>query len=326
MLVVFPPSCPLPDMMNFKDLPQHQDVEWRQQLQNLVRLQIICAATTLKPKEADLPFVYQTISALLRNASQDPTPQNLADRQLKHAPSRNQWLLAHLFHDNDPARTAFFTRSSLFQRARRESLRPTRSTPTLPTTAADEAEAELRQQSAKLHCLYGRPILNGGRTRSSRMYPFACAKVYDLRQYTTAAHWGPFRNDGSDRVDWEKVEAVLIVLGSNLRTTQSQSFSLHNIWDAPFAGSWSGSWVPSPARSLTRLDAEDPYGISGTWLRVGCRDTPRKLRETDIHYRLFATLIITTSLAITSSRCGMTFHRTCPVRPWMSMRPCASSS
>ena len=40
--------------------------------------------------------------------------------------------------------------------------------------------------------------------RSSRMYPFACSKVYDLRQYSARTMWGPFLDDCSMRVDWEK--------------------------------------------------------------------------------------------------------------------------
>jgi len=137
--------------------------------------------------------------------------------------------------------------------------------------------------SAHLHALYGMPVLRAGRTRSGRLYPFACSKVYDLRQYTPLTRWGPFMNDGSERVDWEKVEAILLVLRSNIRSKGLDGFPIFaNFWDRPFAGSWPGSYLPmsrtgwaagsggssKEPEDVGGLDAEDPYGISGTWLRV----------------------------------------------------------
>ncbi len=124
--------------------------------------------------------------------------------------------------------------------------------------------------AAKLHCLYGMAILKCVRTRSSRMYPFACSKVYDLRQYTDKTRWGPFMNDDSDRIDWEKVEAILLVLRSNIRSKGLDGFPVFaNFWSTPFAGTWPNSYVPMPLyRELGSLDMDDPYGVSGTWIRV----------------------------------------------------------
>jgi hypothetical protein len=126
--------------------------------------------------------------------------------------------------------------------------------------------------SAKLHSLYGVALLNYGRTRSSRMYPFACSKIYDLRQYTEYTRWGPFMNDETGRVDWEKVEAILIILRNNIKDKGLDKFPVFsNCWNAPFAGSWANSYLPWPAdRQLAPLEMQDPYNVSGTWLRIVC--------------------------------------------------------
>jgi hypothetical protein len=154
---------------------------------------------------------------------------------------------------------AFLCRSFLFERARGEMHHM--------RTLEDNPKPH-HQMSAKLHCLYGKPILKFGRTRSTRTYPFACSKVYDLRQYTQRTMWGPFLDDGTGKVDWEKVEAILIVLGKNIRQKHLNSRAFSNSWATPFSGSWSGSYMPLPERELAPLDMQDPYGVAGAWLRV----------------------------------------------------------
>lgn len=62
-----------------------------------------------------------------------------------------------------------------------------------------------------------------GRLRSTRTYPYALSRVYDLRQYTTLNEWGPFMDDSTGRVDWEKMEAILVVMGYNLGLTRDQA-------------------------------------------------------------------------------------------------------
>ena len=156
------------------------------------------------------------------------------------------------------------------------------------------------QKSAHLHCLYGVPILFAypervRHTSTSRMSVFACSKVYDLRQYTEKTMWGPFMNDDSGCVDWEKVEAIMIAIGANLKQLGFTRLPIcKRAWDAPFPGVWPNSYRPRPAKSSSSsmaaeasvaathdspvdaepdafdLDLEDPYGISGTWLRVVC--------------------------------------------------------
>lgn len=152
--------------------------------------------------------------------------------------------------------------------------------------------------SAKLHCLYGwelelnndtlAPGVSDSDNRRRAMlwmrqrrgvYALACAKVYDLREYTAGTKWGPFmeEKDGEGvRVDWEKVEAIMLVLGTNIRNKGLERFEIFShFWGRPFAGTWSGSYIPwtkdrehGKEIEVTDLDQKDPYGVTGSWLRV----------------------------------------------------------
>lgn len=192
---------------------------------------------------------------LLKHAS---SQGQTIDNSHTHCASRNADFLAELFKDQSN-REAFLQRSFLFDRVRNEHQHPIRRRGQFPKPE--------HQQSAKLHCLYGKPILNLGRLRSTRTYPFAVSTVYDLRQYTDLTKWGPFMDDTTDRVDWEKVEAILIVLGYNI-TMRRVSKLFSDVWDTPFSGSWPKSYMPSPNAEITPLDGRDPYGVTGTWYRV----------------------------------------------------------
>jgi hypothetical protein len=137
-----------------------------------------------------------------------------------------------------------------------------------------------RQLSAKLHCLYGVPIETFRHAlRNSRSYPSACSKVYDLRNYTESTMWGPFMGDGSHAIDWEMVEAIMVILAHNLRMFSVRTNGIcRAVWSTPWAESVPGSYESLQSGSAyemtpTELDALDPYGISGTWMRVGyfCR-------------------------------------------------------
>ncbi|KAK4103793.1 hypothetical protein N658DRAFT_467377 [Parathielavia hyrcaniae] len=164
------------------------------------------------------------------------------------------------------------------------------------------------QMSAKLHCLYGWGLglddglgdpggaaaAADGEARKRAVwaarqgggaYSLACSKVYDMREYTRGSRWGPFlEGDSGDgdgggdgvRVDWEKVEAIMMVLGTNIRAKGLERFPIFlHFWGKPFAGTWAQSYIPwSRDRELGRkkevreLDREDPYGATGCWLRV----------------------------------------------------------
>ncbi|KAL8635468.1 MAG: hypothetical protein Q9228_007039 [Teloschistes exilis] len=148
------------------------------------------------------------------------------------------------------------------------------------------------QQSAKLHCLYGLPVQHLPRSRSAshhhnlracqgnQTHPFARSRVYDLRQHTENSLWGPFLSDGSLSVDWEKMEALTIILAHNIRHFSDKYCEPNSILlprrHEPFAGAtpYSLSLPPTdpqierPLRNVSAL--QDPYNITGVWMRVVC--------------------------------------------------------
>jgi hypothetical protein len=172
----------------------------------------------------------------------------------------NVSFLAELFQR--PANVdCLLSTSSLYERARRDVGRPT----------ITQTERHL---SAKLHCLYGVPILYPKRTRCKPVYPYATSKVYDLRQYTEKTFWGPLQDDGSQEVDWEKAEAIMLVLGHNLQIFSEQTNGIFEpIWTKPFSGATPDSYVSPPSPALeglpVPLEFKDPYNVTGTWMRVG---------------------------------------------------------
>lgn len=226
----------------------------------------------------DLPFVYNTVTRLLHNATSQTTRPRPS---VAYGASRNAGLLRECFSD-ESAVHAFLCRSFLFQRAR---------APIKKFSSPKQPPTEERQMSAKLHCLYGAPVLNYGRLRSNRTHPFAISKVYDIREYTARTRWGPFMDQGpegsdpnedgprdqpGDRVDWEKVEAIMIVLWHNMKTKGLDRLPVFShFWGRPFGGCWQNSYVPEPRdRDVTGLDLQDPYDVTGTWLRVNTQAPP----------------------------------------------------
>ncbi|KAH8735958.1 hypothetical protein BGZ61DRAFT_489774 [Ilyonectria robusta] len=246
---------------NLQDTPQDLDLDWCTEIHDLVRLEAICRRSDAADK---------VVNRLLSHASASlETPPGVRS----HATSINVLYLNQILGDKSNLE-AFLQRSFLFERVRNELHHPIRA------SGAGSSKALLHQRSAKLHCLYGKPILSLGSTRASRTYPYACSKVYDLRQYTERTHWGPFLDDGSDRVDWEKVEAILIVLAKNIGTRRFVSDLFREVWDSPFSGSWPGSYLGQPSPALTSLESRDPYDVTGTCYNFPAedligRDTPR---------------------------------------------------
>jgi len=128
-----------------------------------------------------------------------------------------------------------------------------------------------------LHVLYGVSVEPPKRFVRP-VHPFARARVYDLRRYTASNLWGPFLDDGSEGVDWEKVEAIMVVLGYNLRVfCERMSGRVGPFWDEAWVGTTEGSFVSPPRISeepALPLEAQDPYGVTGTWMRVSGQHYP----------------------------------------------------
>ena len=190
-------------------------------------------------------FAAQTVIEFLQTAAPSESSLNIA-------------LLSGLTED-ERNREFLFCNSELFQRSR--------------GTNCTEPSLE-RQLSAKLHCLYGVPIESTGRTRSSRTYPYACSKVYDLRNYTHNTIWGPYLDDGSLYVDWEKMEAIMVVIGHNLRTLSERTRNsiYESIWSKPFTARCLVVMFRFRCRRIEEgtplLDAMDPFNVTGTYMRV----------------------------------------------------------
>lgn len=113
------------------------------------------------------------------------------------------------------------------------------------------------------------------------MYPYAMSVVYDMRNYTDDTLWGPMLPDGKAGVDWEKMEAVMLVLARNLQTFESAAGrALRPLWVSPWFGCQRDSFrsVKLGGKGEGRCDEmdevkrglreADPYNISGSWMRV----------------------------------------------------------
>ena len=167
---------------------------------------------------------------------------------------------------------------------------PHQGTTVSPKFTANDTEMRVRQMSAKLHVLYGVPIEyarhhygDGPRyalrsdLKARATHPYARSLVYDLRRYTDGSLFGPFMDDYSQDADWEKLEAIMVVLSHNMKTyveTFSPDVAELPRWEKPFAGATPHSFV-SPPFTIPRnpdlsLEAQDPYNVTGTYMRVVC--------------------------------------------------------
>ena len=167
----------------------------------------------------------------------------------------------------------FFCGSYLFDRIRHSS-NSSSAASSLPLPDKPQAHNQL---SAELHCLLGAAVLHYSMDAQTLVltYPYAVSKVYDIREYSRASLWGPFMSDGSGNVDWEKVEAIMLVLRYNLRRKEYLRYDVISAyWNQNFVGSSPGSYRPLLRKmedlpdDTAPLDDQDPYGVTGTWMRL----------------------------------------------------------
>ena len=160
--------------------------------------------------------------------------------------------------------------------------------PLVTASEPDRMLSHRRQICAKLHCLYGVPIdyitkdlISNSRYnlryKSLLIHPYVRSRVYDLRQHTADTLWGPFTDEGTQEVDWEKLESVMLILNHNMKRYSSRYSEPGDeipAWDQAFAGvspySYSSSSLDVPEEPTASLDSQDPYGVTGTWMRVVC--------------------------------------------------------
>ncbi|KAH6889327.1 hypothetical protein B0T10DRAFT_487770 [Thelonectria olida] len=240
------------------DTPRKLTLDWEREVRRLARFEVACLQRN-SARELNHLFVYNIITHLLHNATPNNSP---VPEEQCHAPSRNLDLLQRLFK-LDPTAIAFMQQSTLFTRARDASIWSVHDAPSRDI----DPSATMKQQSAKLHVLYGRPIFSSGRMRSARTYPYACSKVFDMRRYTHETRWGPYLVDGSGHVDWEMLEAIMVVVGFNFPSNW-RGVS-HGMWNTLFQGAWPNSsrFIRSCLDSSS-LEARDPYGVTGRWKRT----------------------------------------------------------
>ena len=159
------------------------------------------------------------------------------------------FLRRHFSEARTENRAAILCGSSLFRRAGSEDQQP----------FEDEYD---RQMSAKLHVLHGVPM-EPSKSAANPMHSYARSRVYDLRRYTDETMWGPFMEDGSQRVDWENLESLMIVLSHNVNRFCEQTYGrFPPIWDVPFTGISTNSFRSKPPFRFDDDGEGDDSGMS----------------------------------------------------------------
>jgi hypothetical protein len=269
------------------------DSNWEEELHKSVLVEKILETEDRDVKRQNIGLVAERISTMVETANIDPEE------------SMNVGLLGDYFADVANI-DVFLNSSSLFD---------------IAGTPAQEAASttELQQASAKLHCLYGKAVdpvpskrcsahysispffstrnidlistspssSTRSQTRAFPAHTVARSRVYDLRRYTNGTLWGPFTDDGTETTDWEKLEAIMLVLSFNLNKFSDRTGGrFEKVWDGPWVGATPHSYISPKATEGPRkdmdeeismirelqpdIDSLDPYGVTGTWMRVVC--------------------------------------------------------
>ncbi|KAF9638590.1 F-box domain cyclin-like protein [Lasiodiplodia theobromae] len=191
----------------------------------------------MESKKANFPFISSAIDDLIAISS-------------SAQPSLTCGFLSRHFDDFSTLnRDAILCGSSLFGQAGSEDQQP----------FDDECD---RQMSAKLHVLNGVPM-EPSKRGANPVHSYARSRVYDLRRYTDDTLWGPFMDDGSQRVDWEKLESILIVLSHNINRFCERTYGrFRPIWNVPFTGVSTNSFRSKPPFRFEDNDEDDDSGMS----------------------------------------------------------------
>ncbi|KAF1983514.1 hypothetical protein K402DRAFT_338324 [Aulographum hederae CBS 113979] len=242
--------------------PAKPELDWEHESQHLVNCQKLVASQDDELQRESFPDITTAVDHLLQTADTD------------YGTSRNIALLRELFEDRHVA-DVLLSSSSLYRIAGSESQKPASS-------------PEARQLSAKLKVLAGSFSDTYATKSAYSTLPVARSIVYDIRRYNRRNLWGPFLDDGSHDVDWEKMEAIMADLAHNTRLFNDKVYNVTEIdWDEPFRGVTPGSYrsvehaasqdglgQPRASRMPREIQGptgdEDPYGITGMWKRIVC--------------------------------------------------------
>lgn len=228
-----------------KDKPSQEkdsELSWQGELENNTRLKKILASESYDLHCKELPFICQTVLSHLSTAQADSES------------SKNVEYLSELFPESLVS-GPLLASSSLYALGS-------------PYGPGAYNTPEQQQLTAKLHVYYGVPCTTAYAPPDSLaitgglIHPYARSRVYDLRKYTDNTAWGPFLDDTTQGVDWEKMEAIMIVLHYNLSYVsirEGGKFPLP-MWEKPFLGATPYSFVaqprchmPTPAQSAPSL-------------------------------------------------------------------------
>ncbi|KAH8597805.1 hypothetical protein B0O99DRAFT_616829 [Bisporella sp. PMI_857] len=244
---------------------------WEEELHLLVKMERILAYKTHAEKVSCLPQLTEMVDHFLKIAAVDK-------------PSKTRIHLAEIFASAED-KIAFLLQSEIYRRLRAdtEHRRDPEHTPHPRSLRSESGEKfRQRQASAKLHVLYGGPSADPEYSWSSqdKAYEYACSVVYDLRNYTLGpigTKWGPFLPNGKAMADWEKIEAILIVINYNIRAYLDDDHRpyIEKLWRTAFEGVTPGSFKSIPQglsepQKPQPLDHADPYNITGTYIRIIC--------------------------------------------------------
>ncbi|SPO06006.1 uncharacterized protein DNG_08695 [Cephalotrichum gorgonifer] len=257
-------------LSNLDSPPHGHDIDWVQEVKDLaLTLRAYNHESMTRFKYRDRKTIEETIAKLLRNATPAQGVSPLSSSPT-HLPSRNVLFLSRLF-DKGTWRARFLLLSDIHT----------------PHDEVSRPSNSLFGVEAKYHCLYGQVVTSHGGGISPhgiiydahKSYELAEYKVYDLVEYVGSGSWGPFKADGSGAVNWARVEAAMVVLANNTADMGHEMGYLVNA--PPFSGSYPNSYCcPFLGRELLPAAiAADPYGITGTWVRVLSSMDPQSFRS-----------------------------------------------
>jgi hypothetical protein len=193
--------------------PDGRTPDWETELKELTRVKNIFKAKKVADKTGHVDLVCETAIRLATEADVSDQSKNL------------EFLRSQFDDSKSRCRTnasVFIHSSTLYSQSPRRRRKPS---------------VVARSQSvAHLHCLHGirsTPIMNLQQdshmeATSLNAHSMARAHVYDLANYCQENKWGPFKNDGSLHIDWEKVEAIMIDLAYNLHLYDTQTSPLRS--------------------------------------------------------------------------------------------------
>ncbi|KAK5047813.1 hypothetical protein LTR84_006478 [Exophiala bonariae] len=257
--------------MKQDDLEHRDDgTSYRDRVTSMVRMEKCLESSSEDEKPIRDPNALTSSFETSQNAHLEQVLKQSIDLALNSpaASTRNQDFLTGLYR-NAMNTCMFLCRSSIFALAK-------------PSIWSIGPTEDLRQLSAQLHVLCGMDLesawpppdemacphvldeqgVNPNLFPLRFVHPYARSRVYDLRRYTDGNMWGPFMNDGSQRVDWEKVQAIMIVLAFNLRIFMERN--LRPRPRGPLAASSSSSDASSSSSTSPQISTSQPASSSSS--------------------------------------------------------------